>query len=356
MIKSIYIKSNLCILFILIAIISLGNKDYNKKMMQEISLIGDWKFSIIHYNEWQSPSFNASAWEQIKVPGNWESQGYNGYNGYGFYRKNVRISDDLKENELFLVLGYIDDVDEVFFNGQRIGATGTFPPNFKGAFEAFRTYLIPDKLINFDGDNIIAVKVFDMHGSGGITKGNPGIYIREYPLKTDVSLVGTWKFTTDNHDEFKEPDFNDSNWVELVVPGFWENQGFKGYNGYAWYRKQFQANQALNEDYLVFLGGKIDDCDQVYLNGVLIGQTGTNDILRKGYGDLSGRYFNSERAYVFPAHLLKKGSNTIAIKVVDPRGDGGIYEGPVGIIGQSKFREYWKKRSKKIKEQKKNEW
>ena len=48
MIRSIYIKSNLFFLLICTALISFGNKDYNKKMMQEISLsaIGNFQLSI----------------------------------------------------------------------------------------------------------------------------------------------------------------------------------------------------------------------------------------------------------------------------------------------------------------------
>jgi len=45
--------------------------------------------------------------------------------------------------------------------------------------------------------------------------------------------------------------------------------------------------------------------------------------------------------------LLKKNqSNVIAVRVLDTGGDGGIYEGPVGIISQTKYIEYWRKMKK----------
>ena len=42
--------------------------------------------------------------------------------------------------------------------------------------------------------------------------------------------------------------------------------------------------------------------------------------------------------------LLKKNQkNVIAVRVLDTGGDGGIYDGPVGIITQTKYIEYWRK-------------
>ncbi len=40
-------------------------------------------------------------------------------------------------------------------------------------------------------------------------------------------------------------DFDDSKWDKITVPSSWENQGFRGYNGYAWYRVSFEGSTAL---------------------------------------------------------------------------------------------------------------
>ena len=34
--------------------------------------------------------------------------------------------------------------------------------------------------------------------------------------------------------------FDDSEWEKINVPSSWENQGFHGYDGYAWYRTSFK--------------------------------------------------------------------------------------------------------------------
>ena len=121
------------------------------------SLKGKWQFSIGMNDEWISPKFNDSSWESIKVPSPWEDEGFNGYNGYAYYRKKFNISSTYKDRMLYLNMGYIDDVDEVYFNGNKIGSKGSFPPNYNTAYDAERIYLIPESYINFDGSNLIAV-------------------------------------------------------------------------------------------------------------------------------------------------------------------------------------------------------
>ncbi len=346
----------LIIALVIIAFHSISSNNYEKSLICEVNLNGTWKFSIMHSENWETTGYDDTGWDHINVPQTWESQGYNGYNGYGFYRKNIEIPDHLKENQLYLVLGIIDDVDEVYFNGKLIGSTGNFPPGYKSAWNASRNYNIPESLIKFGQQNTIAVKVFDMQGTGGIVKGNLGIYAQEFPIKPKIDLAGEWKFSTSNGLKFKDPDFNDSSWDVLMVPGIWENQGYYNYNGCAWYRKTFVVNQEFSGDKLVMLMGRVDDADQVYLNGVWIGQTGGRKWFETcGRGDEKSRY-KIERSYPFPPGLLKQGENVVAVKVVDWSGEGGIYDGPIGIVEQTTFRDYWKKRSQKIRAQRNSRW
>jgi beta-galactosidase/beta-glucuronidase len=57
--------------------------------------------------------------------------------------------------------------------------------------------------------------------------------------KQVLNLSGRWKFSLGDEDEWKDEKFNDSNWEKVSVPSSWENQGFHGYDGYAWYRTSF---------------------------------------------------------------------------------------------------------------------
>ena len=89
--------------------------------------------------------------------------------------------------------------------------------------------------------------------------------------------------------------------------------------------------------------GKIDDIDQVFINGTLVGSTGKFPT-RRGEEASSGEEYDAFRGYFIPDGLLKKNQkNVIAVRVLDTGGAGGVYEGPVGIITQTKYIEYWRK-------------
>jgi len=94
---------------------------------------------------------------------------------------------------------------------------------------------------------------------------------------------------------------------------------------------------------MVIMMGKIDDIDQVYINGILVGSTGTFPKYEGGDAS-SSREYEALRGYYLPAGLLKKGQkNVVAVRVLDTGGNGGVYEGPVGLLSQTKYIEYWRK-------------
>lgn len=323
-----------------------GSMASDDKLIRIKNLSGSWKFSIGEREEWSIPNFDDSGWENILVPSPWEDQGFYGYNGFGFYRKSFTIPNEYKDNNLYLVLGYIDDVDETYLNGKKIGSTGTFPPNYNTAYNAKRIYRIPKDLINYDKPNVIAVKVYDSYQAGGIVNGNVGIYINPNEIPLDASLEGTWKFQIGDDLDRKSLQYDDSKWDKLMVPGKWEDQGYRDYDGYAWYRKSFYYRGSFNDETLVLVLGKIDDVDEVYLNGVKIGMTG-DFVDREGQKIPTGDHYRALRGYYFPANLLKKDEiNTLSIRVYDSGGVGGIYEGPVGFVTQSHYIEYWRERKR----------
>jgi len=84
--------------------------------------------------------------------------------------------------------------------------------------------------------------------------------------------------------------------------------------------------------------GKVDDIDEVYLNGKLVGATGNME-----HKDMGDNYLKL-RAYYLSADNLKYGEkNLIAVRVYDGFKDGGIYEGPVSIVSQQEYIKYWNK-------------
>lgn len=317
----------------------LSTNSFSQDMVKILDLRGMWKFSIGDNSSWAEPTYDDSKWESIFVPKMWEEQGFNGYDGYAWYRNSFTFPSVNSKANYYLQLGYIDDVDKVYLNGKMIGQTGSFPPNFSTAYNANRIYSIPSSLINKNGSNLLAVKVYDAMGEGGIIHGDIALMVVNTPVP-DLDLQGKWKFKTTNGDGTKPASLNYESWGEIVVPGYWDDQGYKFYDGIATYVKEFTLKGQFENDKMVLLLGKIDDLDQVYLNGVLVGQSINFD--DKSVGQYSQMY-KQFRGYYLPGGVLNQnGKNVLIVKVYDEVNQGGIYEGPVGLITQENYIQYWR--------------
>jgi len=142
------------------------------------------------------------------------------------------------------------------------------------AYNVERNYHIPTEYLNYDGENLISVRVYDKELHGGILHGRIGIYQRSGEVVPDISLEGVWKFNLDDDLQWKEPDYDDWQWREVLVPAPWETQGFKNYDGYAWYRKKVYIARKYQGERLVLFLGRIDDFDETFFNGNKVGETG----------------------------------------------------------------------------------
>jgi len=309
-----------------------------------LDLKGKWKFSIGDNINWSKENFKDADWESISVPSPWEDQGFYGYDGYAWYRKSFTLPAINNDNkELYLYLGYVDDVDEVYVNGNLVGSTGSFPPNFSTAYNAFRKYYLPKEFLRFGKNNVISVRVYDAQLAGGIVSGEVGIYVESNPIPFEYNFQGSWKFKTGDNMDYKEPLFNDNNWHLINVPKAWEDQGYNDYDGYAWYRKKFFVSGQYANEKVVILLGKIDDYDEVYLNGSYIGPIKK---ISEYIDDDDNNRWSELRVYYIDGKLLQSNKNNVlAVRVYDKGGFGGIYEGPVGILKLKEFLNYW--RSKK---------
>lgn len=299
---------------------------------QVIDLKGKWKFHVGDRPTYASKKFDDTQWESIKVPSSWEDQGFHGYDGFAWYRTTFDGSKLDPESVYHLRLGYIDDCDEVFLNDSLIGFSGHFPPKFKTAYNNERRYVLPSHMINFKGENTIAVRVFDVTQAGGIVDGRVGIFENETDSKLLIDLQGVWSFAASWEGE-KPTDERD--WRKIMVPTAWEFQGLSKYDGLAWYKRSFNIPANFTKQEVVLILGKIDDFDKVYFNGKFIG--GTND--KRPFG-MSNSY-QETRVYGIPQELIKRNAlNTIEVLVEDMGNIGGIYEGTVGITTRSNYRFY----------------
>ncbi len=303
------------------------------------SLEGTWKFTVGDDPAWSGVAYNDSGWDYVKVPNSWESNGFIGYNGYAWYRKTFNLNSEISGDYVFLLMGTIDDVDEVYVNGQLIGYSGVFPVLMRTAYNVPRKYPIPVELLNKNGDNLIAVRVYDEYLDGGIINGPVGLYYDQETSYLSQDLSGYWEFETakGNRNEGKSIYYKKQD--EIFVPGFWESLGYSEYDGHAIYTKRFTLSKRVDSDSKLYLIlGYIDDKDEVFLNDKKIGDV--EDINRG-----SRNYYRVFRGYEIPSGTLNEnGTNTLVVKVYDSGELGGIYEGPVGIATGENYKKLKRKR------------
>ncbi len=304
-----------------------------------VNLAGTWRFAVGDDPARAGVDFDDAGWAKIDVPATWQAEGYRDYNGFAWYRRTFKMPRGHESQNLILSLGRIDDADEVFVNGQRVGGLGQFPPAYLSAYAERRLYPVPSALLQPGKANVVAVRVYDGGGVGGLVRGRIGLYTG-YPLPAGLALDGAWLFAPGDNPAWKEPACDESPFRPIQVPAVWEHAGFAGLDGHGWYRKTFRVPRPFTEPTLVLVLGKIDDYDEVFLNGVAIGRSGPVDDPVERPGD---RTYSVQRAYNFPAALLRE-TNVLAVRVCDTHGDGGIYEGPVGVLTQSQFTQYWDNR------------
>lgn len=338
----IVVQTLISTLIIAIFLVSCNNSNA-EDLRKVVDLSGYWRFSIGDDSIWANPDYDDSDWDEIRVSTSWEAEGYNEYNGYAWYRKTFKTGSLSESEPVYLLLGNIDDADEVYVNGYLVGKSGSFPPDFQTAYNLQRKYVIPHNVLNLNNKNTIAVKVYDSHQNGGIVGGRIGIFRDEDIEFLDYVISGNWKFKIGDNKSWKEIGFKDEDWKQVSVPAEWGSYGYSDYDGYAWYRKEFRLNKTFSEEELYICLGQIDDYDYVYLNGELIGDINS---LKKERVIKKGNEYRARRTYKIPEGLLKtRGTNVLAVRVYDYKLNGGIYQGPLGIMTKSNHTKYTRKYS-----------
>lgn len=142
-----------------------------------IDLEGTWKFVKGDDPGYAAPGFDDSAWSDIQVPG--DGTPFASYDGFGWYRLDFTLPAEAQGTNLVASLGFLDDVDEAFLNGVRIGGSGTMPPAASSQWFEKRLYPVPADAPNFGGENTLAVRLYDMNGGGGWYEGPVGIFSKD---------------------------------------------------------------------------------------------------------------------------------------------------------------------------------
>jgi len=116
------------------------------------------------------------------------------------------------------------------------------------------------------------------------------------------------------------PEFNDTSWKTMQLPGYIESNGLQGVDGIIWFRKEIYLTPAeANQNSTLYLA-KVNDSDNTFINGTLVGVT----------------KLQAEKSRVYPiqAGILKPGKNILTVQMEDIGGMGGIYGNPATLYLQ----------------------
>jgi hypothetical protein len=147
-----------------------------------------------------------------------------------------------------------------------------------------------------------------------------------------LDLSGTWRTRWLDHkaegDETRPPKTDGPDWADVSVPGFWPEVGLLGSGKFhmddTWQIRKVVIPAAWKGRALSLKMGAIDDFDWTYFNGVLIGRTDASH----------QNWWLAPRSYAIPSEAVRWGQeNVIAVRIHNNYNNGGIWKGPVRIVG-----------------------
>jgi len=154
------------------------------ELRAKIGAVADHDPGLVNGNAvWADPALDQSAWASIETPKTWEQAGY-GMDGIAWYRTSFDLTPDEAKSGVTLALDMIDDSDESWVNGHHIGG-------MQNAWNVQRRYEVPATAL-VPGRNMIAVRVEDTGGGGGIYGEPDSLYVQIGGVKRP--LAGSWRF------------------------------------------------------------------------------------------------------------------------------------------------------------------
>ena len=158
-------------------------ESYKKSLLENIRKIQGFDVTLANEDQFKTVEFNDKNWPEIKVPSLWENQQIGNIDGIVWMRKTVVLTAEQAKSEAVLHLAKVDDEDQTFVNGIQIGTNNIWDKQ--------RIYKIPANVLK-EGTNVIAVRITDYSGGGGIY-GDPADLKIQFK-DSNLPLEGLWKF------------------------------------------------------------------------------------------------------------------------------------------------------------------
>jgi hypothetical protein len=133
-----------------------------------VEIDGAWQFHLGDNPQWAQPSFDDSQWESIRSDDSWGDQGHPSYTGIAWYRRHLDIRPSPGTTaEYRILLRFVEDAYEVYWNGKPIGRSGRLPPS--ASWDSF--HFPQDFSLTGSPSGVLAIRVWkaplDIYGDAG---------------------------------------------------------------------------------------------------------------------------------------------------------------------------------------------
>jgi len=185
------------------------------------------------------------------------------------------------------------------------------------------------RLFSLDENDLPQAWKPDWHGRQRLEPGQRAIFYAEdfrlHPVYFQA-LPAEWHFKPDSQaiataTTWGGKPVDETQWPLIRIGEPWERQGYSGYDGVAWYRCQFRLDNSWQGERLWLGFGGVDDRYQVWVNGKLARDLPADSIGADGHLTFTEitKLAQFER------------TNSIAVRVEDFSGEGGIVAPPAAI-------------------------
>ncbi|MCV2486810.1 hypothetical protein OD917_17910 [Flavobacterium sp. SH_e] len=156
---------------------------YKKSVLDNLKKVQGFDVSMENEEQFKNANFQDKNWPEIKIPSLWENQQIGNIDGIVWMRKTIVLTAEQAKKEAVLHLAKVDDEDKTYVNGVEVGTNNLW--------DAKRVYKIPANVLK-EGINVIAVRITDYSGGGGIY-GDPEDLKIDFK-DSNLPLEGLWKF------------------------------------------------------------------------------------------------------------------------------------------------------------------
>ncbi|MEP5341943.1 MAG: glycoside hydrolase family 2 TIM barrel-domain containing protein [Algibacter sp.] len=192
--------SKIYLIFIALAFLACNNNNENSNR-QKVKFDFNWKFLKGDFPEASKTTFDDANWQNVDVPHDWSIAGpflksnpsgnVGAYapNGIGWYRKEFTLNKTDSDSEISIEFGGVYMNSEVWINGHYLGKRPF-------GYISFNYDLTP--FLNFDGDNMLSVRVDNSKEPSARWFTGSGIYRHVWLIKTNkvhVSRHGVYVTT-----------------------------------------------------------------------------------------------------------------------------------------------------------------